>query len=78
MTTRAAWVPSSARVRSLVAFYVAEHNARIPHSAFDGQTPDEMYFQTGAAVPENLAAGRATARAARIAENRARNCSVCA
>ena len=33
-----------ARVRSLVAFYVAEHNSQIPHSAFRGQTPDEMYF----------------------------------
>ena len=67
-----------ARVRSLVAFYVAEHNGRIPHAAFKGQTPDEMYFQTGAAVEETLAAGRAAARAARIAQNCARSCSVCA
>jgi putative transposase len=31
-------------VRRLVAFYVQEHNTALPHSAFRGQTPDEMYF----------------------------------
>jgi hypothetical protein len=30
-------------VEKLVAFYVKEHNSRLPHSAFRGQTPDEMY-----------------------------------
>jgi hypothetical protein len=69
---------SLTRVRSLVAFYVAEHNGRIPHAAFAGQAPDEMYFHTGAAVPDTLAVGRAAARAARITPNRARSCSVCA
>jgi putative transposase len=34
-------------VRRLVAFYVDEHNRVLPHSAFRGQTPDEMYFGTG-------------------------------
>ena len=34
-------------VEKLVAFYVQEHNSRLPHSAFHGQTPDEMYFKTG-------------------------------
>ena len=29
-------------VEKLVAFYVQEHNTRLPHSAFRGQTPDEM------------------------------------
>jgi len=29
-------------VRRLVAFYVDEHNRVLPHSAFRGQTPDEM------------------------------------
>jgi putative transposase len=69
---------SIARLRSLVAFYVSEHNSRIPHSAFKGQTPDEMYFGTGAAVPQQLAEAKAAARAARIAENKARRCAVCA
>jgi hypothetical protein len=31
-------------VRRLIAFYVQEHNTVLPHSAFRGQTPDEMYF----------------------------------
>ena len=34
-------------VRRLVTFYVDEHNRMLPHSAFRGQTPDEMYFGTG-------------------------------
>jgi transposase InsO family protein len=32
-----------ATVRRLVEFYVTEHNQRMPRSAFQGQTPDEMY-----------------------------------
>jgi hypothetical protein len=31
-------------VRRPVAFYVDEHNRVLPHSAFRGQTPDEMYY----------------------------------
>jgi len=68
---------SMAKVRSLVDFYVAEHNSRRPHSAFHGQTPDEMYFGTGAHVPDALATARAVARQARIATNRAQQCAVC-
>jgi len=69
---------SMVKVRSLVAFYVAEHNSRLPHSAFRGQTPDEMYFGTGDAVPDQLAEARRAARDARLAANRARQCAVCA
>jgi len=69
---------SLARVRTLVAFYVAEHNSRLPHSAFRGQTPDEMYFGTGDAVPDQLAEARRAARDARLAANRARQCAICA
>jgi transposase InsO family protein len=43
-------------VEKLVAFYVREHNSRLPHSAFRGQTPDEMYFGTGGKVPSPAAA----------------------
>ena len=46
----------------LVAFYVQEHNVRLPHSAFRGQTPDEMYFGTGKSVPKQLATARQAAR----------------
>ena len=66
------------QLRSLIEFYVAEHNGKIPHSAFDGQTPDEMYFGTGEGVPQRLADARAEARARRLAENRERRCAVCA
>jgi hypothetical protein len=45
---------SVATVRRLVAFYVDEHNHVLPHSAFRGQTPDEMYFGTGDGVPADL------------------------
>ncbi len=45
-------------VEKLVRFYVQEHNTRLPHSAFRGQTPDEMYFQTGDHIPQQLEAAR--------------------
>jgi putative transposase len=64
-------------VEKLVAFYVHEHNTRLLHSAFRGQTPDEMYFNTGIHVPAELAAARQTARQARAETNRKRTCSVC-
>jgi len=51
-----------ATVRRLTAFYVHEHNAVMPHSAFEGQTPDEMYFGRGERVPDELAARRVDAR----------------
>ena len=55
-----------------------EHNPRLPHSAFRGQTPDEMYFGTGVDVPAKLADARRAARKARLQTNRARQCDVCA
>jgi putative transposase len=51
-----------AAVRRLVEFYVTEHNERIPHGAFEGQTPDEMYFGRGGQVPNDLALRRREAR----------------
>jgi putative transposase len=45
-------------VEKLVHIYVHEHNARLPHSAFQGQTPDEMYFQNGDHIPQKLGAAR--------------------
>ena len=69
---------SVAKIRKLVGFYVEEHNARLPHSAFCGQTPDEMYFGTGDDVPAKLADARQAARQARLQANRARRCVVCA
>ncbi len=69
---------SVAAVGRHVAFYVQEHNGTIPHSAFQGQTPDEMYFGRGDGVPDRLAEARALARERRREENRARQCAVCA
>jgi hypothetical protein len=53
-------------IRRLVAFYVQERNTVLPHSAFRGQTPDDMYFGKGDAVPADLTARAAAARQARI------------
>jgi hypothetical protein len=64
-------------VQKLVAFYAQEHNTRLPHSAFRGQTPDEMYFETGTEVPSQLETARRIARDARAEANRKRTCSAC-
>src|SRR6516225_1595170 len=64
-------------VRRLVEFYVDEHNRVLPHSAFRGQTPDEMYFDTGDAVPADLTSGADTARRARAEANRSSACRTC-
>jgi len=44
---------SVATMRRLVAFYVDEHDRVLPHSAFRGQTPDEMYFKAGGRFRQN-------------------------
>jgi putative transposase len=66
-----------ARLRTLVAFYVERYNTQMPHPAFDGQTPDEMYFGTAANLPAELAAAREQARVARLVANRAMSCDRC-
>lgn len=63
---------SMAKVRSLVALCVAEYSSREPRSALRGETPNEMYFGTRAAVEEQLAKARRAARDARLAASRAR------
>jgi hypothetical protein len=64
-------------VRRLVEFYVQEHNQVLPHSAFGGQTPDEMYFGTGDAVPAELITRATAARRARLETNRLAVCGTC-
>jgi transposase InsO family protein len=66
-----------ATLHKLIAFYVEQHNSVIPHAAFAGQTPDEMYFARGAHVPTDLAAARARARHERMAANRSLTCQAC-
>ena len=65
------------RLRVLVAFFIEQHNTQMPHSAFSGQTPDEMYFGTAVDLPAQLAAARTKARADRLAANRAMTCDQC-
>jgi transposase InsO family protein len=64
-------------VEKLVTFYVAEHNTRLPHSAFRGQTPDEMYFGTGDGIPDQLEEVRTIARHERLTWNRQARCDAC-
>jgi hypothetical protein len=64
-------------VRRLVAFYVDQHNRVLPHSAFHGQTPDEMYFGTGDAVPEELLSRAVAARRTRVEANQSTSCEIC-
>jgi hypothetical protein len=66
-----------ATVKKLVAFYVTEHKERIPHAAFEGPTPDEIYFGRGGQIPGELAARRRDARQQRVARNRAVACYAC-
>jgi putative transposase len=56
---------------------VEEYNSKMPHVAFRGQTPDEMYFGTGTNLPAALALAKSKARAVRIAANRALSCDDC-
>ncbi|HEY3450386.1 MAG TPA: hypothetical protein VGK67_28790, partial [Myxococcales bacterium] len=47
---------SLAAVQRLVTFYVGQHNAVMPHSAFKGQTPNEIFFGTGAGLQTSCGA----------------------
>ena len=64
-------------VRRLRQFYVEEYNSSLPHSAFKGQTPDEMFFGTGQSVEEQMAAGKAKARKERLEDNPSIRCEEC-
>ena len=64
-------------LEKLIACYVDAHNTRLPHSAFRGQTPDEMYFGTGNDIPNQLEAARKSARQSRREVNRNTSCRTC-
>jgi hypothetical protein len=68
---------SIAALRRLIGFYVKAHNEVMPHSAFEGQTPDEVFFGIGDEVSKRLAEARDSARKKRMKENRAAGCGVC-
>ena len=65
------------RLRSLVRFFVEEHNTQMPYSAFSGQTPDELYFGTAVDLSDQLVTARSKARAERLVANRAMTCDQC-
>ena len=69
---------SFTQLEQLIDFYVKEHNTKMPHHAFDGQTPDEVYFDQADRVGDRLSAARHQTRRARIEANRAESCRTCA
>ena len=68
---------SFAALHRLIEFYVEAHNEVMPHSAFHGQTPNEVFFRIGEVVIKELADARMTAREKRMEANRAARCGVC-
>jgi hypothetical protein len=48
-------------VRKHTLFYIEQHNKVIPHSAFQGQTPDEVYQDKGSDIPTALSEARKAA-----------------
>jgi len=68
---------TESELRRLIAFYVESHNEVMPHSAFEGQTPNEVFFGTGDSVVAKLASDRVQAQAERLARNRSAGCGVC-
>ena len=65
------------RLGSRVEVDVTGHDSTLPHSAFKGQMPDEMYFGNGDDVPKELETRMRAARLARLHANRLRSCPAC-
>jgi hypothetical protein len=55
---------------------VQQHIEEMPHSAFNGMTPDEVYFGKTDGIVASLAAGRVVNHAARIEIHRGASCHV--
>ena len=69
---------SFTHLEQLIDFYVREHNTVVPHHAFDGQTPDGIYFDQADGVRDYLTALRFQARRQRMEANRGESCGACA
>ena len=65
-------------LRSLVDFYVTQHNTVMPHAAFNGATPDEVFSGAADRLDVRLAHARAHARRQRLQHNHLRSCETCA
>ena len=74
---------SFAVLHRLIEFYVEAHNGRkrsfrvMPHSEFQRQTPNEMFFGMGDEVTQKLAAAHRIVPEDRVEANRAAGCGVC-
>ena len=68
---------STSAVRSLVAFYVREHNEKMPRAVLGARTPDEVYFGREENALERLSEQRKTAQRVRSVANRAASCHRC-
>jgi hypothetical protein len=68
---------SVATVRRLVRYYVEQHNTVMPHAAFQGQTPDEMYFNGGDDIVAEVRLRRGDAMAERLQRDREKSCGRC-
>ena len=69
---------SFTQLEQLIDFYVNEHNTQMPHHAFGGQTPDEVYFDHADRVRDRLTAGQRQDRRGRMEANRGESCRACA
>jgi hypothetical protein len=61
----------------LTSVLLDEHNTVIPHRAFAGHTPNEIYEGTGALIAEQLAAANNKARLDRIVKQKQMRCELC-
>ncbi len=68
---------STVAVRGLVAFYVREHNEKIPRAVLRARTPDEVYFGREENLLERLSEHRKRAQRVRSTANRAASCHRC-
>ena len=68
---------STASVRRLVAFYIEEHNQKIPRTILAGRTPDEVYYGREENLLERLCEQRKTAQRLRREANQSARCNRC-
>ena len=68
---------SLATVKRMIAKFIDEYNTLMPHSAFRGQTPAEIFFGSAPDIEKHLAEERMKAREKRVEFNRALSCDTC-
>ncbi len=64
-------------IEKLIVFTMEQQNTHLSHFAFQGQTPDEMYFGSGKEIPRQLQEVRLAARESRMDAKRAEICRMC-